>query len=209
MTHKFPRPAILASLMAFLTVSAAQAACSSAYYPVKEGFSRTYQTAIQGKTMTYTETISKVSGSGFTYSNSMMKEMTSTMKCDSKGIVGVTQSVMPGMKITESHGTAWPSSIKVGSTWAYGFTMKGNIQGQAVEQVMDMKSKVLGQEKVTVKAGTFTALKVETTTSMNMVMGGQKMNQPPMKSVAWLAQGVGMVKSTAAGATVELVKYTK
>lgn len=200
-------PLICTALLSLFAT--AQAACSSAYYPVQEGLSRTYQTSMNGKPIVYTETVSRVTPSSFTYLNSMMPSISSTMKCKAIGIVGVQQIVLPGMKITETHGVAWPSRMGVGSRWAYGFTMQGSAEGRSMQQVMEMKSNVVGREKVKVKAGTFNALKVQTTTTMSIVMDGKKMPQPPMQSTAWLAEGVGMVKNFTSGTTVELVKYSK
>ncbi|MFB9083333.1 TapB family protein [Deinococcus wulumuqiensis] len=205
------RPAALlgTAVAGLLALSSAQAACSSPYNPVKEGLSRTYQTAVNGKTMSYTETVVKVTPSSYTYTNSIMPGASSTVKCTSKGIVNVASMSGTGMQVKEVRGVSYPPNLKVGSTWTSGVTMQGNVQGQSVRTVMDTTSKVVGREKVKVKAGTFDALKVQIVMHSTMTMNGKQQKQPTVTSTAWLAEGVGMVKTTAAGTNVELVEYTK
>lgn len=194
---------------ASLLVSTAQAACSSPYYPVKEGFNRTYQTVSAGQTITYTETISKVSANGFTYTNSLSPGASSSFKCGPNGIVGSNQVMPPGMKVTAMRGVTQPPTLKLGTSWTTGMTMQGTVQGQDMETTVDTVMNVVGREKVTVKAGTFDALKVQGTVTVSLVMGGKKINQPPAQITSWLAEGVGMVKSSATNVTVELLKYSK
>lgn len=192
-----------------VVLGTAQASCSTPYYPVKEGLSRTYQTTVAGKSLSYTETLSKVSDSGFTYMNSLAPKMSSTFSCNSKGIVGSGQALPAGMKVTSVRGVTQPPSLKLGTTWTSGMTMKGAINGQAVESSFDIVMKVVGVEKITVKAGTFNTFKVQGTSANTMVMGGKKISQPPAQMTTWIAQGIGTVKSVAANTVTELVKYNK
>lgn len=58
-------------------------------------------------------------------------------------------------------------------------------------------------------AGTFKAVKIEMDIDSEMSFGGKKISVPVIKSAAWFAPGVGMVKGTGGmGAMSNSMEYT-
>jgi hypothetical protein len=75
---------------------------------------------------------------------------------------------------------------------------------------VNMTSKIVGEETVKVKAGSFRALKVTVTQKMNMTMTIQNRSTPmnnTLETTSWYARGVGLVKSSFQGGNSELIGY--
>ncbi|MCV4872717.1 hypothetical protein OFB47_33500, partial [Escherichia coli] len=76
------------------------------------------------------------------------------------------------------------------------------MSGGKLTNSMETSNKVVGLEPVPVPAGTFKAVKVESTSIMKMSMnvGGKARDLPAntVQSTSWYADGVGLVKSLAA-----------
>jgi hypothetical protein len=62
---------------------------------------------------------------------------------------------------------------------------------------------VVGEGAVTVPAGSYQALKVETVSTVGIVMGGRAPIETVTTSTAYWVKGVGMVKTTAKSASGE------
>ncbi len=194
--------------------SSASGSCSNAYYPVKEGVTRTYSTTgLPTGLSTYTETISDISSSGFTLT-SQFDKITRTAKwnCTKEGLLELelgggaasldsSNGMQANFTVTKSTGVTLPVKISAGDTWSYSLDFTSSIsiantnqqyQGTATYQV-----KALDIEKVTVPAGTFNAIKLQIATSMTMQMMSQGAGAPILitdTSNAWFAPNVGMVK---------------
>ncbi len=82
---------------------------------------------------------------------------------------------------------------------------------------IEITNRVVGREQVTVPAGTYDALKVESTMAIKMSVRVGQMTVPANRNVRntnWFAENVGMVKSISApgdfaGATTELVSLKR
>lgn len=115
-----------------------------------------------------------------------------------------------------AEGLLMPRDITVGTTWTSSFdveatiTMPGPLGTQTVTNTITNESRVIGQESVTVPAGTYQAFKVESTlrTASGPVMG---VTVPPqtVRTTSWFVEGIGMVKSVTPGSTTELVRVTQ
>jgi hypothetical protein len=194
--------------------SSSSGMCSNPLYPVKQGVTRTYSmTGLPTGPTTYTETITDVSSDGFTVTN-QFGTLTKTAKwnCTPDGLLelqlgGGTAmlSTSSGMQadftITKSSGVTIPAKVSAGDAWSYSldFTTQltmNNSSGQA-QGTVNYQLKALGNESVTVPAGTFNAMKEQVTTNLNMQVAMQSLNIPVTMtedSTVWYAPNVGMVK---------------
>ncbi|PNY81138.1 hypothetical protein [Deinococcus koreensis] len=204
------RRTLLLTLMGTLG-NAAHAACTSAYYPIREGLSRTYQGTVSGQKVSYTETVSRVSAGGFTVTTTVAgaPPTTATFKCGPAGVIATPAINNPALKITsiKQRGVTQPPELSVGKSWSSGVVLDGTAQGQAVHNETDIVMKVVSSEQIKTRLGTFTALKVVSTTTVRMTMAGQKMAPPAIESTSWLVKGMGLVRSALPGGTIELVKF--
>ena len=211
---------LIAVVLGLSLVGRAWAGCDHAYFPVQEGWAWTYQSSLEGQT--HTITISKVSDSGFTYTVQFEKGSVETRwKCDAEGLSSLEYSAANfggktsqfNFKTVARKGVIIPNNLAVGSRWTYGFTLEGEISGKKVVNKLETSNKIVGEETVTVPAGTFKAVKVESTSVMNMSMdlGGKSRNMPSntIKSTSWYGPGVGLVKSVISNITTELVSWKK
>ncbi|MBS1812072.1 MAG: hypothetical protein JST84_28170 [Acidobacteria bacterium] len=169
------------------------------------------------------------SKTGQTVASSGAVVVESGVKCKPDGLMALEsgnlnagQNVQYKYKTVKTEGISYPveSDWKVGKKWDLQYEIEGEFAKTplpnmtAPKGTMNISSEIVGKESVTVPAGTFEAFKVSMTMTNKMVM---KMNgkEMPMnntvKSTAWFAKDVGMVKSLAdvGGASTELVSITK
>lgn len=203
-------PALLGTVLG--AASVAQAACSSPYYPVREGLTRSYQGTAAGQKLAYTETISAVTAQGFKITTKVgSNAVTAAFKCGPNGVTGTPSVSTPGLTVTSltTRGVTQPPRLAVGTAWTSGVTVVGTVQGQPIRNETDISLKVVGREQVKVPAGTFTAFKIESTTVTKVSAAGQNLNPPPTRSTSWVVEGIGNVKSTVGSppTSIELVRY--
>lgn len=215
--------------------SATSGSCSNPLYPVKQGVTRTYSvTGLPTGASTYTETITNVGPDSFTMTT-QLGNLTKNAKwdCKSDGLIelqpgggaamlSTTSGMQADFTVTKSSGVTLPLKISAGDAWTYSldFTSQitlNNSSGQA-QGTTNYQLKALGNESVTVPAGTFNAMKLQITTTFNMQMNMQGANIPftlTANTTAWYAPNVGMVKQIdnadmmggALNATTELQSY--
>lgn len=198
----------------------AWAGCEHRYFPVREGWVWTYKSSLKGKT--HTVRFTGVSPLGFTYVTQLESGTVEThWKCDVDGLTslefaasslgGKTRQV--NFKTVNRKGVVIPNNLGVGSSWSYSFTLEGEMDNSKLTNNMETSNKVVGLETVTVPAGTFKAVRIESTSTMKMSMnmGGKAKDLPAnvVQSISWYADGVGLVKSVAADITTELVSLKK
>ncbi|MBI4457974.1 hypothetical protein HY633_03365 [Candidatus Uhrbacteria bacterium] len=210
--------------------------CGNPYYPFKPGLAITYGTT-PSVNADYTIRVISASGSTAAIRAEMAGGVAVEMQADcANGTVSMKGTLdlgaaAQGMKIkttvVESSGTFMPASVAVGSAWSNSQTVKveaaggpGAIAGVGpITTVTTEKSKVLGEESVTVPAGTYRALKVEvtrtTTSKFSGLPAGLKLPEMPPSTATvteWWVKGVGMVKSVTTGqgetSTVEAKSVT-
>jgi hypothetical protein len=139
-------------------------------------------------------------------------------KCGSQGLSSPEYGAVGGsnsqfkMEVVSFSGVMFPPASKwvVGSTWTAIYKIRaGTAKGQMSGDV-NMTSKIVGEETVKVKAGSFRALKVTVTQKMNMTMTIQNRSTPmnnTLETTSWYARGVGLVKSSFQGGNSELIGY--
>lgn len=191
--------------------------CNNALFPVKEGATWTYlNTGSPSGDFTYTDVISSVRADGFTLTT-QFDGLTRTQEwlCETAGLKALqmggagasasisTQGTTAEFKTTEVTGVSLPREITPGLQWQFGLKMEGMtaMPGDQFAQstgVFSATMQEMGRETVTVTAGTFEAVKVQVTNSVQIMADFQGM-QVPMTingtSIVWYAPGVGYVKS--------------
>jgi hypothetical protein len=183
----------------------------------------------------YTDTVTKAAASGFTITSDFGRIRRQTKwTCGPEGLVALgfgggaagsvtAQGLWASLRTTSVQGLTIPRSIGLGDTWRQTFGLNGTIEiGGArttATGTVDEQFEAGGVEGVTVPAGTFDAVAVDTTVTFEIqtVVAGVR---TPVKVVStgttYLARGVGMVKSTSdtslfgqlLSATIELTDYS-
>jgi uncharacterized protein DUF3108 len=217
------------------TPVAGEGLCANAYFPVREGFTWSYKST-GGPTGEYsfTDTITSVRDDGFTLST-QFGDLTRTQEwsCTPKGLVALqlggapaatlnSQNMQLNLEIKNVSGVTYPSEINVGDQWQHNLDFEGNMtvanQEGAATGNAQTNFNALGNESVTVPAGTFDALKVEIDTTLNINVSVQGVSVPVtftgtytywfVQDVGWVkASGTGVVAGTSFSETTELQSY--
>ncbi len=217
------------------SLSATGGACSNAYLPVVQGATWSYDvTGGPNGTTSYTDTISAVSGDSFTLTTTL-EDLTRTQRwsCGADGLVALdfggasatlaVANLQTEFDTTESTGVTLPANVSPGDTWSQTFTLEGT-QTITGDQTVQAEGKVkyeltaAGMESVTVPAGTFEALRVDGTTSMDLTVQMSGFTVPMTITgtiVRWYAPDVGYIQSveqsnvfdTEVEVTTELASY--
>lgn len=210
--------------------------CDNLLYPIRQGASWAYiNSGGPNGTFAYGDTISEVRADGFTLT-SQIANLTRTQEwvCEADGLKALelgggtttsitAQGLTAEFTTVEVTGISLPKDIPSNMQWHYGLTIQGTIPMPTGEQVQSngtylVDSQEQGRETVTVPAGTFDAVKIQTNSTVEILVpfGNE---QVPMTyrgtSVTWYAPGVGYIKSienwdlgsTPYTATTELQTY--
>jgi len=212
-----------------------QGLCANTYYPVREGATWSYQSAGgPAGEYSFTDTITSVREDGFTLSTQIgdltrMQEWT----CSAEGLAALqlggapaamlnAQNIQLNLAITNASGVTFPSAMNAGDQWQQDLDVEGNVsvaneEGAATGNAQ-MIFNAIGNESVTVPAGTFEALKIQIDTTMNVNVTYSGLSLPVAftgSHTYWFMQGVGWVKATGTGSvmgssfseTMELQSY--
>ncbi len=206
-------------------------ACGSEYYPLKEGSSITYMTRNGGSDIPFKISVLQHDATNIKLQYDItvrdtVAHINQELVCDAngairgKGYFDFAQAFL-GLdikyEVLESTGEIFPSDFRVGKEWNTGFKVKITsadtspiarmMNGQVV--TTSVNSKVIAEESVTVPAGTFTAMKVAQTTTIDQSIGGRAVHTVTNNNV-WYVKGVGLVKteSTSAGSTFTMEAQT-
>jgi hypothetical protein len=210
--------------------------CSNAYYPVRQGATWNYKsTGGPAGEYSFTDTISSVREDGFTLST-QMNGVTRTQEwnCTPEGLVALqfggapaamlnAQNMQLNVEVNNVSGVTFPNAINVGAQWQHGLDLQGNMtvageQGTATGTAQTSFT-AIGEESVTVPAGTFDAMKIQVDTNLSMNVSYQGLSVPVVFSGSytyWFVQGVGWVKASGTGEladtsfsdTIELQSYS-
>ena len=215
---------------------AGQALCTNTYYPIRQGATWTYKsTGGPAGEYSFTDTITSARADGFTLST-LIGNITRTQEwtCTAEGLTALqlggapaamlnSQNIQLNLDISNSTGVTFPRQINPGDQWQQTIDVQGNVtmmneQAQATGNAQ-MNFSALGNESVTVPAGTFEALKVEVDVTLNIDASYEGITLPVSftgEYTYWFAPNVGWVKSTGTGNvlgssftdTTELQSYT-
>ena len=210
--------------------------CTNPYYPVLSGASWTYSgSGGPAGAYAFTDTISQVGADGFTLTT-QFSELTRTQEwsCTPEGLVALqygggsgsiaTTGSTATYDTTSVTGVTLPASIKPGDTWTQTYEIQGEQtlgDGQLGTSTGKIKSdfRAVGMESVSVSAGTFEALRIDTELLMELTVTVSGITVPTTITSSgsmWYAPGVGWVKSISSGTlmeqaymdTIELTAYT-
>jgi hypothetical protein len=210
-------------VMSLFVAMAAQAlACDHPYFPVKEGASWVYLSSSAGLSdSTMTQSESGVTDSSFTLTT-VIDDFSQSINwaCGPEGLTQMNYaSNTAGFEfetINVSGITLPPAADWVaGKEWDSSYEVKGQMVQEGasldVEGTVMIHQKIVGNETVTVAAGTFETVKVDSTFTMQMVSKVAGMSVPlnfSFNGSSYYVSGVGMVKSTGEGFSTELQSYT-
>ncbi|MBN2116246.1 MAG: hypothetical protein JW730_06740 [Anaerolineales bacterium] len=210
--------------------------CSNAYYPVRQGATWNYKsTGSPAGEYSFTDTISAVRDDGFTLST-QFNNLTRTQEwaCREEGLVALqfggapaalldAQNMQLSLEVNNVSGVTFPDEINAGDQWQHNLDLQGSMtilgqQGTA-EGNAQTNFTAVGNESVTVPAGTFDAMKIQIDTTLNMTVSYQGLSVPVSFSgpyTYWFVQGVGWVKASGTGTaegtsfseTIELQSYS-
>jgi hypothetical protein len=205
----------------------AQTACDHPYWPLRPGASWTYAFS-EG---TYTWSVTDVSGD--------LDHATATMHlamaelaidyhwtCTRAGLVSYdfgnislpTEGGTFNFTVTSEEG-AWllpADELVPGAAWVNNYTMESDFSGAGVDmQVVTNVAQsftVAGLESTTLEAGTFDALRVDSTGTYQSSLPGIPTTSMDTTQSTWFAYGVGMVRSESSSmggsTTTTLVSYS-
>lgn len=178
--------------------------CLNRYYPVKNGLQRNYKMSLGGTTSMKMEF--KDGEDGFT---EVTKVDDATINhvwlCTKEGFVAAnfgSLGAMKNMDVEPKHisGATLPreDEIKVGRTWQTIYEANGSSKELGkIEMKVTLNNKIVSiDETVKTPAGDFKAAKIEMDVDADMKFGGKPIKIPKIKSAAWFAPDVGLVKTT-------------
>jgi len=188
--------------------------CANAYYPVVEGGTWSYQgTSSATDDYSFSNTITSVREDGFSVTV-QFDDVTLEQEwmCTSEGILALDAGGGPAGTLTtgginleidtqNTSGITYPNEISAGDTWSHTLEYTGTMDmaGEAVEVSGNTvySYTAIGVESVSVPAGTFDAMKIELSTTINisMNMGGSEVPVVvSSNSTSWYAEGIGWLK---------------
>lgn len=212
-------------------------ACDNTLYPTSQGATWVYaSTGGPNGSFIYTNSIATVRADGFTLISQFADHTRSQdWICQPDGlkalqlgggsaegisVVGMTSS----LTTLEATGISIPTNITQGMQWQYGLSLEGTVvmpdnpqapaKGTYLAVVQEM-----GKETVTVPAGTFETVKIQSTSTvdiMSVFAGADAPINFSGTTITWYAPGVGYVKSVENGGfggeafstTTELQSYS-
>ncbi len=203
------------------------AACPNPYFPLEEGLKLTYRAGKSSEMVLATQDVTPVpEGLKGTVAVKLKNRQGQTeATCTSEGIrtgLGGLEGTLlsaSGMdvQVVSAEGVAVPAPATMvpGGTWKNSLSVKlqppagktGGIR-PTIATTFDKEATVVGEEEVTVAAGTFKALKVKNITTARSSRPGAQGRS--MESFIWFAPGVGIIKLETAGSTdLELLKVER
>jgi hypothetical protein len=189
--------------------------CDHPYFPLRAGHSITYQSNVAGRTVTYSQAVTEANAdhAKMEYTFGTSTKVSIDIECSADGIRGLSNIDMSGMlggqstvkSTTKSaQGSILPKDFRVGSEWSGSFESEVEIDNEMmkkagithIESTNELSHKAVAAERVTVPAGTYDTIKVETTTKVMMKMSPTaKPTELTTTTVEYWAKDVGLVKS--------------
>lgn len=189
--------------------------CDNPIYPVKQNATWTYfNTGGPSGDFSYTDTITEVRPDGFTLTTAFAGlTRTQNWACETGGLKALeygggsafiaTQNANIEFNTLQVTGVSLPKEIVPGMQWLYSLTLEGTTimpDGSQANSsgTFSVTMQEMGNETITVPAGTFETIKFQATTTLD-IMGEFQGIQVPMKitgsTITWFAPNVGQIKS--------------
>lgn len=204
----------------------AVAACPNPYFPLENGLKLTYRAGRSSELTLSTQEVTTVPEGvkGLLAVELKGKRGQTEAFCTSEGVrtgLGGLEGTLlsaSGMQVevVSAEGVAVPAPANMvpGSSWRNSLSVKmrppesAKMAGMVIATTFDKEATVVGEEEVTVGAGTFKALKVKNTTTARASRPGSRGRK--IDSFVWFAPGVGIIKvSTGESTDLELLKVER
>ncbi|MBZ4422550.1 hypothetical protein [Myxococcus sp. RHSTA-1-4] len=203
------------------------AACPHPYFPLEDGLKLTYRAGRSSELVLSTRGVTPVPEGlkGVVAVDLKSRHGETEATCTPEGIrtgLGGLEGTLlsaSGMdvQVVSAEGVVVPAPARMvpGGTWKNSLSVKlqppagktGGIR-PTIATTFDKEATVVGEEEVTVAAGTFKALKVKNITTARSSRPGAQGRS--MESFLWFAPGVGIIKLETAGSTdLELLKVER
>jgi hypothetical protein len=211
--------------------------CNNSLYPTKQGATWIYaSTGGPNGSFNYTNSITEVRADGFTLATQLADQTrTQEWVCQSDGLKALqlgggsaegisVQGMTAELKTSDVSGVSIPPTLTSGMQWQYSLKLQGTIVMPGDPQapangIYSVIMQELGTETVTVPAGTFDAIKIQSNSTVDITSSFAGTDVPIKFSgttITWYAPGVGYVKSVENGdfggqafsATTELQSYS-
>lgn len=195
---------------------AAVEACGHDYFPLRAGDEIEYRNMSNGQEMAaYTMRVaeSKPGWARLEYVFPGNVAMSHELFCDQGVLRSDTYmdigSGLGGQMQTRTEtvqGDFMPKDLETGAVWITTYNMATTIQGMEgvpglgeMKMTVEVENTAMGREKITVPAGTFSAMKVKSVSRVDMSgFGYGAPTQTSSEYYMWLAKGVGLVKTASA-----------
>ena len=161
--------------------------CGNPYYPVAEGISHIYKSS----SGTIKSTITSVHEKGFTVTHNVAgSTQIHEWECLPEGLVDLSNPIGDELKVmgegititgtASVTGVTIPASISAGDTWSqtYSGTLEVKEYDGALDFIVTTNYSVAGEEEITVSAGTFKAMKVNSTIESDFTLKTQGISMP-------------------------------
>lgn len=196
-----------------------QVLCFNPLYPVKTGATWTYSSTggLSGN-FSFTDTITEVRDDGFTLESQFNgATLTQQWNCTPEGLASLTfgsgaaggistSGVQMDLTTTNVQGVIVPKTINVGDQWPYSLDFTGNMEYNDTtvdtEGTATFTFNAVGEESVTVPAGTFDAMKLHVDLELNMNVTYSGFKAPVVFTIPsdiWYVPDVGWVKASSSG----------
>ena len=214
---------LLAPLAAATGVRADAMRCSNAYHPFGPTMQRAYQLISEDVgNSSFKESFLDFSGDSFIHQIEYAEggALQARINCAADGSLSLAP---PGMTFDGEVMPTMPGALlelslppeaewQPGKTWTHRVELGAGLPGAM--GTATMANEIVGLETVTVPAGTFDALKVETQVDQQVTLDlpgvGRQTMDLSHRATSWYAKGIGMVRSVSQepdSMTVELVDY--
>ena len=193
--------------------------CANPLYPVKQGASWTYQSTggLSGD-FSFTDTVTEVREDGFTLTSQVdSTNVTQEWTCTPEGLASLsfgngaagglsTSGVHMDLSTSNLQGVILPPSVNAGDEWTYSLDYDGTMEYQ--ETIAETQGtarfafNAVGEESVTVPAGTFNAMKIHVDLVLEMQATFSGFTAPLVFTIPtdiWYAPDVGWVKASSSG----------
>lgn len=183
--------------------------CYHPYFPLKTGYKVAYSSNGLSTTSTYTMEATDVTSNQATLKYSVAGITVEHRLGCQEGAVSEMSYLDLGSAINghvqattrNVRGVLLPKDLRTGTRWSTSFEVTLNGTGATqvtnVDATMSADRSVVGEEQVTVEAGTFTALKIEGKTTMHFSsqVAGQTVPDMQFETNEWWVKGKGLVKT--------------
>ena len=182
-------------------------------------------------------TITSVRPAGFTVTTRFddQVQVDQQWACKPEGLVALSlgagqtaldltlEGINAQLDTSNARGVTIPAQVQTGMKWPYGLDIAGTLsqadQSAKVNGALDATMEAIAAEKVTVPAGTFQAMRIQTTSNVKLSANYLGLNIPitsVVNTTFWFAPGVGWIKAEQTGdlagttldSTTELQSYS-